>query len=236
MPLLYDPDDSDFDVGEYASFWSYPHPNIGAESNGSRVTRSGDRTATGFSSSAQTYRPANSGPPLMTSAQDPRQDVTTLARSILLILDATSATSRQPNEVNPLAAHPPTLRLSTAETRYTIIDATGPTSCQPRQVMPTTVNSPRLTSGSVERAMVPMHRRMRTPMIEGNALTQREQYQEAKSQQVIERWLIRRERPAQLQAEQISGENRSAEHHREENDGAGTVNSVDNVKQSTARE
>ena len=233
MPFLYDPEDSDFDVGEYASSWSYPDPDIGAESNSSTVTHGSDRTATGFPSSAQTYRQVGNGSFPTTSAQDPRQAVATLARIIRLTLDATRATSQQPDQINPLAAHPSMQSLGTAENRRTIIDATGPAFRQPRQVTPTTVNSPRLTSRSVGRATAPMSRHMRTPLAEGNAPTQREQYQEARSQLVIERWLIRRERLAQLQAERISGGNSSAEHHREETDGARTV---DEVEQPTARE
>ncbi len=236
MPFLYDPDDNDFDVGEYASSWSYPEPNIGAESNLSRATRARDRTARVYSSSAQTYQPANNGPSPWTSVVDSRHDAIILAPGIRLMLDAISATSWQPNQINPLAAHPPTLGLSNTEPRRTIIDATGPVSRQPRQVMPTTGNPPWLTSSSVERATNPMYRHMRTSMAEGNAYTQREQYREARSQQVIERWHVRRDRLAQLQAGQISVEDSSAEHHRGVIDGAGSVHTIDNVDQSIARE
>lgn len=239
MPFLYDPDDSDFDVGEYASSWSYPDSNIGAESNSSRVTRTSGRAARVFSSSAQTYRPANNGPFPSISAQDSRHDVTPLARGmrgVQLMLDAISETSRHLEQVNPLAAHPPTLGESNADARRTIIDATGPISRQPRQVMPTTVNSPRLTSRSVQRATDPMHRRIRTPMAEGNAPTQRQQYHEARSQRDMERRIIRRERLVHLQAGQISGGDSSAEHQREEADGPTTVDTVDSIEQSTARD
>lgn len=233
MPFLYDPEDSDFDVGEYASSWSHPGPDLGPESNSSRVTSGSDLTTTGFPSSAQTYQPADNDPFPIISAQDPRQAATTIARIIQVILDATSATSPQPNQIDLLAAHPPTQSLGTAEDTRTIIDATGPTSREARQVTPTTVNSARLTSRSVGRATAPRRRRMRTPLAEGNAPTQREQYQEARSQLVIERWLIRRERLAQLEAERISGGNSSTEHRREESDGARTV---DEAEQSPVRE
>ncbi|ERF74579.1 hypothetical protein EPUS_00709 [Endocarpon pusillum Z07020] len=233
MPFLYDPEDSDFDVGEYASSWSHPEPDIGPGSNSSRVTHGSDLTTTAFPSSAQTYRPADNGPFPTTSVQDPRQVATTLASIIRLILDTTSATSQQPNQINLLVAHPPTQSLGTTEDRRTIIDATGQTSRQPMQVTPTTVDSPRLTSRTVGRATAPMGRRRRTPLAEGNASTQREQYQNARSQLVIERWLIRSGRLAQLEAERISGGNSSAEHRREETDGARTA---DEVEQSTARE
>ncbi|KAF7505485.1 hypothetical protein GJ744_000732 [Endocarpon pusillum] len=225
MPFLYDPEDSDFDVGEYASSWSHPDTDIGPGSNSSRVTHGRDLTTTAFPSSAQTYRPADNGPFLTT--YDPRQAAITVARIIQLTLDTRSATSQQPNQINLLAAHPPMQSWGTAEDRRTIIDATGPTSRVPRQVTPTTGNSPRLTSRSVRRATAPMGRRMRTPLAEGNEPTQREQYQEARSQLVIERWLIRRERLAQLEAERISGENSSAEHGREETDGARTADEVE---------
>ncbi len=233
MPFLYDPDDSDFDDGENASSWSYPDSNIAVESNSSRVARGSDDTVRVFSSNAQMYQSADNTPLLRTSVQDPYQDITTLARSIRLVLDAASATFLQPNQINTLAARPRTLRLNTAVARRTIIDATGSTSRQPRQVMPTTMNAPRLTSRSVERATVPINGRPRMTVTESNEPTESEQYQEARSQQVIERWLIRRERLAQLQAERISSQDSSAE-HREETDGAGTADNIE--EERTARE
>lgn len=106
MPFLYDPKDNDFDVGDFASSWSFPEADTVAESNTSIGTRENARPFGIYAT--------HGGPVSALSVQGPSQSGITRVRTRRMIVDATSPTSRQPTQIMSSTVDPPRLTRTSA--------------------------------------------------------------------------------------------------------------------------
>ena len=114
MPFLYNPNDTEFDVGEFASTWSFPEPNTSANANTSRGTGGTGRPSRIFEPNPHINHIPESGPVGLSPLQDPSQSAAMRVQT-RTIIDATGPTLREPIQVVPLTMGQPILVSTFAE-------------------------------------------------------------------------------------------------------------------------
>jgi len=112
MPFLYNPKDNDFDVGDFASSWSYPVSNAAAESNQTVRTRGTDRPFPAPISNRRTRQARNIGPassstPQQDSGQRSARTMTPTRRTTSV--EAANPTSSQLTRLGPLGVDAATI-------------------------------------------------------------------------------------------------------------------------------